>query len=311
MNPPGQRDPASYSAQELADPRVDATTLRHVAAARPDLWQSILNHPNCDAELAAYLRQNSRPATPPPGGHPQGPPHAQGPQTHPGAAPQQGPPPQYGPQPPAGPPPQGAPQTEGQPSQASQGAQQMAAGAKDLANGAKAYFTNTVAPAAVSAAQTVSQRSGQASGTLHWSIWCRFAIPALALVGIISLLLPLGSVSYGGRTEHFNYFSPDAPGEEGVLMLTFYIFVIVFGVVSLLTGQRWALITVAVMGIVTGVFGMLNGFGNASRISSEAYASAGFGAILLGISGLALIVAAVITLLPQQKLGAPAPPPQG
>ncbi|WP_449289442.1 variant leucine-rich repeat-containing protein [Nocardiopsis listeri] len=66
MNPPGQRDPASYSAQELADPSIDPTTLRQIAAARPDLWPQIQSHPNCDQELAGHIRRNTPPSAPQP-----------------------------------------------------------------------------------------------------------------------------------------------------------------------------------------------------------------------------------------------------
>lgn len=290
MNPPGPRDPASYSAQELADPRIDSMTLRQIGAVRPDLWRLIHDHPNCDRELAEYIRRNTPPAVQPQGpqqptGHQQQPPHGFQP---PGAHPQ-------------GPAPHG-----GQPGQASQGAQQIASGAKELAKGAKTYFTTTVAPAAVGAAQTVSQRSGQAPGAVHWSIWFRFAIPALALVAIISLFLPLASLSYRGYSESFNYFSPEAPDGEGAIMLTFFVVVIVFGVVSLVTGKKWALITAAVIAIIAGLFGTINGLGTASSVNNQGIGSVGAGAIFLGLSSLALVASAIVTLLPQKQQ--PTPP---
>ncbi|WP_017547040.1 variant leucine-rich repeat-containing protein [Nocardiopsis prasina] len=290
MNPPGPRDPASYSAQELADPRIDSMTLRQIGAVRPDLWRLIHDHPNCDRELAEYIRRNTPPAAQP-----------QGPQQPTGS--QQQPP--HGFQPP-GAHPQDPPPHGGQPGQASQGAQQIASGAKELAKGARTYFTTTVAPAAVGAAQTVSQRSGQAPGAVHWSIWFRFAIPALALVAIISLFLPLASVSYMGYSESINYFSPDAPDGEGAIMLTFFVVVIVFGVVSLVTGKKWALITAAVIAIIAGLFGTINGLGTASSVNNQGIGSVGAGAIFLGLSSLALVASAIVTLLPQKQQ--PTPP---
>ena len=180
----------------------------------------------------------------------------------------------------------------------------MASGAKDLANGAKAYLANTVAPAAVGAAQKVSQRSGQAPGAVHWTIWFRFALPVLALVGIISLFMPLASASYMGRSASVNYFSEGAPEGEGAFMLLAFMLVIGFSVASLLTGKKWALITAGVLAILVGLIGMINGFGTASAASGERYGSAGAGAILLGTVGLTLIVSAIVTLLPQQRFTA-------
>lgn len=332
MNPPEQRDPASYSAQELADPRIDPTTLRQIAAARPDLWRLIHDHPNCDGQLAEYIRQNASQNAPLPqaraqprglqqpgpqpqaGGQPTGPQSPGSPQPpngfqSPAGAQQPGPPqpggqPQPGAQPPTG-------------SQASQGAQQMAAGAKDLANSAKTYFTNTVAPAAVSAAQTVGQKSGQASasGSVHWTTWFRIAIPILGLFGIITLFMPLVSASYRGYSESMGYFSANAPSEiqsEGMLLLFSFMLVIAFGVTSLVAGRKWAIITVGALAIIAGILGMIGGFGTASNASGISQASVGAGAIFLGLTGLSLIASAVVSfipLLPKQQHPFPQQPP--
>lgn len=60
------KDPASYTAQDLADPTIDASTLGQLASSRPDLWQQILQHPNCYPELRQYIQQQSGAAPPPP-----------------------------------------------------------------------------------------------------------------------------------------------------------------------------------------------------------------------------------------------------
>lgn len=288
MNTPGQRDPASYSAQELADPRIDPATLRLIAAVRPDLWRQIHDHPNCDGELAEYIRNNASQSAP----------------QQQAARPQA--PQQTGPQRPQGAQPTG-PQQPGQPgqppSQASQGAQQMAAGAKDLANSAKTYFTNTVAPAAMSAAQTVGQKSGDATNTggVHWSTWFRIAIPILALFGIFTLFMPLVTISAMGRSESFGFFSPEAPDDlqtEGVLLLFAFVLVIAFGVVSLVLGKAWAIITAGSLTVLIGTLAMFDGFVNANNVSSSPYASAGAGAIFLGITGLGLLASAIISFVP-------------
>lgn len=268
MSTPGQREPASYSAEELADPSIDLTTLRQIAAARPDLWRLIHDHPNCDRELAGHIEQNTPPAAPPQQPQPGGP--------QPGAQPQPG----------------------GQPPQA---AQQMATGARQMADGAKSYFSNTVAPAAQNATQTVSEKSGLSSGSVHWTTWFQFALPAVALIGIIALFMPLASMSAMGRTETINYFSEDAPSGEGVVMLTLFLLVIGFAVVSLLTAKKWAVITTGVIAILAGLLSMLNGFGTSAAINDLGFGSVGAGAILLGIVGIAMLVTAIITMLPKPK----------
>lgn len=315
MNPPGQRDPASYSAQELADPSIDPTTLRQIAAARPDLWPQIQSHPNCDQELAGHIRRNTPPAAPqpptstgaqPPFGAPNG---GQRPPGQPGPPPQGGPP--HPGQPYPGQPHPGG-QYPGRPqeaSQAPQGAQQPTSGAKQFADGAKDYFTNTVAPAALNAAQTVSQRSGQAPGApVHWTIWFRFALPVIALIAIISLFMPLVSASHMGYSVSVNYFSEEAGG-EGAILLVLFLALIGFAVTSLVTGKKWAAITAGVLGVLAGLIGMINGFGSASAASSHMYGSAGAGAILLGITGIGMLASAIITFVPQQRPTPPPPPP--
>lgn len=315
MNPPGQRDPASYSAREMADPSIDSVMLRQIAAVRPDLWPQIQSHPNCDQELAGYIRQNTPPAGPQP-------PTATGAQQPFGSQTGgQRPPGRPGPQPQGGQPYPGQPhpgqphpggQYPGHPevgSQTSQGAQQIASGAKQLAGGAKDYFNKTVAPAAVSAAQNVSERSGQAPGSpVHWTIWFRFALPVITLIAIISLFMPIVSASYRGYSMSVNYFSEEAGG-EGAILLVLFLTIIGFSVASLVTGKKWAIITTGVLGVLAGLIAMINGFGSASAASSQTYGSAGAGAILLGITGIGMMATAIITFLPQQRLTPPPPPP--
>lgn len=55
------RDPASYTAADLADPTIAPATLGQIASVRPDLWPAILAHPNCYPELAAFIQQHSAP----------------------------------------------------------------------------------------------------------------------------------------------------------------------------------------------------------------------------------------------------------
>lgn len=60
------KDPASYTAQDLADPTIDASTLAQLASSRPDLRQHILYHPNCYPELRQYIQEQSGATQAPP-----------------------------------------------------------------------------------------------------------------------------------------------------------------------------------------------------------------------------------------------------
>ena len=60
-------DPSHVTPEDLQDPTIDAETLRQIALARPDLRSQILQHPNCHAELTAYIQQLPNEGPPPPG----------------------------------------------------------------------------------------------------------------------------------------------------------------------------------------------------------------------------------------------------
>lgn len=60
-------NPSHVTPEDLQDPFIDAETLRQIALARPDLRSLILQHPNCHAELTAYIQQLPDQGPPPPG----------------------------------------------------------------------------------------------------------------------------------------------------------------------------------------------------------------------------------------------------
>ncbi|GAA1712178.1 hypothetical protein [Propioniferax innocua] len=53
------QDPASFTAQDLTNPSLDAHTLRSIAIARPDLHFAVLQHPNTPPQLAEDIRRLS------------------------------------------------------------------------------------------------------------------------------------------------------------------------------------------------------------------------------------------------------------
>lgn len=60
-------NPSDISAGDLNDPTIDAETLRQIAVERPDLRSTILQHPNCHAELANFIQNLQTEAAPGPG----------------------------------------------------------------------------------------------------------------------------------------------------------------------------------------------------------------------------------------------------
>lgn len=262
-----QRDPASYHAEELRDPSLHTDVLRHIANSRPDLWDAVLYHPNCYPELANYIsqRRGEQPQTIP---------------THIEAQPQREPNPH---------------------------AQQMSTGAKAFAAGARGYFSETVLPATRKAAQTTIQRIGDHSAKPGaapqpvWRLWVQIALVVLAFFGTIALFLPIASVSVFGFNESFNYFHGEAPSGEGAIMLTGFILVILAGVAAVLLRVTWARITAAVLAILVGLLSAINGFGTMAALGNEPMVSLGAGIVLLALLGVALIAAAVVTLLPARK----------
>lgn len=269
-----QRDPASYRIEELTDPSLHTDVLRHMAFSRPDLWGAVLRHPNCYPELAAYIGQRrgeQPPAIPQPG---EGQAHQQ----------------------------PGEGQAHQQPNQH---VQQMSTGVKTLAAGARGYFNDTVLPATKQAAQTTQQRMGEHhAGTPTRPMWrflVQIALVVLAFFGTIALFLPLASVSVFGFSESFNYFHAEAPSGEGAFMLTGFIVVILAGVTAILLQATWVRITAAVLAILTGLISAINGFVTTAALANEPMVSLGAGSVLLAVIGVALVVAAVVTLLPAKK----------
>lgn len=262
-----QRDPASYTAEELTDPSIDPEVLRHITFVRPDLWDAVLAHPNCYRELAAHIHQQ----------------RGEQPQTY-------------------------SPPAEGQPQrQPNQHAQQTSAGAKTLAAGAKGYFNDTFVPATKKAAQTTNQRIGAHNAKAGvtpqpmWRFWAQIALPVVAFFGTIALFLPIASVSAFGFSQSFSYFHEEAPSGEGAIMLTGFILVILTGVAAIWLRTTWVRITAAVVAILAGLLSGINGFGTMAALGNEPMVSLGAGIVLLALIGIALIAAAVVTLLPAKK----------
>lgn len=280
------RDPASFTAEDLTDPTIDAVTLRSIVAERSDLWPQVLQHPSCYPGLADYIRS------------------------------QQGPP-----QPPSGP---QATQAQQQPQPAQteqQGAgEHFAAGARQLAGGAKDYWNSKAAPAVSGAI-----KDARTNGSKSWTFWGRLAQPFIALLSFITLFFPAirvldefnieqqaeGLAEELGLSDELsaardelglhttqNFLTQDMTA-AGVILLLLLLATIGAAVASLVTTQALLRLVAAGVGAVTGLVAFI-----VSIIylvaAGEDHLTVGFGAVFMLILSILLIAASVIAALPQK-----------
>ncbi|MGO1177669.1 MAG: hypothetical protein ACTMKZ_15975 [Brevibacterium aurantiacum] len=297
----------------LSDPNLDPWTLARLAETRSDLWPAIQQHPNCYPELQHWIsqqlgQQHYQPPAPSGQQQPQAPPRLTPDQW--AAEFQQN----------SGREPTmsefrdaqmrgevGRERTAVDPSM-----QQMTQGAKQLAGGAKDFFTNRVAPTAVGAARNVQtsvrEQAGQARSGGGWQAWMPLALPASAVLSVIGLCLPAASASASGFGYSFSdsqsYFNEDAGG-IGWVLLIFVLITLAFAVTAMVKRVKWSRITAGVAGIVTAIFAAISSFGIMGAVSDysgsgfgvSASASVGPGAVILAIASVCMLAAAVLTLV--------------
>ncbi len=221
-----ERVPSSYTVAELDDPEIRPMMLEQIARARPDLWEAILKHPNCPAELTFWIRRQFT-----------------------------------------------APSSE----------ETLAADA--------------------------AERVRQVSSAAQWRKRAGLTLIGSAVLGIISLFLPLGTISLYGESTSLNYFSPLSLGfsienlfaaVEGIMLLTAMGLVLLFAIAMLLR-EEWARITVGILGITAGTLGMYDGFVTMHNFNEVSFLTLGAGAILLSITSIVLFLGGIVALLPISK----------
>ncbi|MBP1326047.1 hypothetical protein JOF28_001279 [Leucobacter exalbidus] len=278
----------AFTAQQLTNPEIAPATLAEIVNTQPEMWAIVQAHPNCYPALAAHIGQHLATLG-----------VAQVAQVAPVA--------------PVAPVAQAAPTTlaapatpadpAAQPQPASGAGEQVAAGAKLVAAGAKDYFLHTVTPAAKRASASIQQAAHERGVTvpetksLH--AWAPIAVPACAFIAILSLFLPIGSISAYGYSASVNFFAEEAGG-EGVMLLISMLVVIAGSGAALVVHRRWVRITAGVIGILFGLIAAIDGFGTMANINGASGASVGAGSVLLAASATGLLVAAVVTLLPKK-----------
>lgn len=305
----------------LSDPNLDPWTLARLAETRSDLWPAIQQHPNCYPELQHWISQQL--------GHQHQHQSATSGQKH-RQTPSRPAPDQWA---------LGFKQKNGREPTMSEfrdaqmrgeiaperkatdpSMQQMSQGARQLAGGAKDFFSQRVAPSAAGAARTVqisfNEQAGQVRSGAGWRAWIPLALPAFAVLSIVALCLPVATASASGFgfsvSDSQTYFDEDAEG-IGWWLMTFVVIVLAFSVTAMVNRAKWARITAGVAGIITGLFAALLSFGVMAAVSDysgsgfgvSASASVGPGAVILAITSVGMLVTAVITLVMLRGQAAP------
>lgn len=194
--------------------------------------------------------------------------------------------------------------------------QQITDGAKQLASGAKDFFSNRIVPGAKQfyADQVASNGRGVAypgrpgggvpsqQPPTQFDVWISRA-PIIASIAafflIISLFLP--AASYGRQS--INYISAD--GGEGGFLLVAYLLTIGASVTALFVHRKWSRITGGTIGAVVGLISAMDAFSSMSSIYGGA--SVGVGLILMAILSIVLILSAAAILLSLRGIGARLP----
>ena len=155
---------------------------------------------------------------------------------------------------------------------------------------------------------SVGDQVGQARKSSSWQAWVPIALPAFAVIGLIALFFPAATASASGFGLSYSasqsFFDDDAGG-AGWWLLILHLAVLGFGVTAIANRAKWARITAGTAGVVVGLIAAFSGFGIIGAASSfggssmgiSASASPGPGAVILAISSLGTLAAAVLTLL--------------
>ena len=183
------------------------------------------------------------------------------------------------------------------------GAQEAAAAASA---GAKDFFQNRLAPAAQGAARSFQQTVTDKNATPMAKLIriAGFALPAVALLAIVSLFLPAATVSGWGQEESISMFE----GGDGVVLLIFFILAIAGAVAWIVLGATWARITAACLGAVGGVVALIATIFVFSGVSGAGgfgvSATAGFGTVILLLLSILMIAAGALMFFPTEKKAA-------
>lgn len=163
-------------------------------------------------------------------------------------------------------------------------------------------------------AHEFSGTASQRPRTVQWANNVRAALTVPAILGIISVFLPVLSTVglFGVRTGNLYFFSPlvtdVSAGDDlvwvfsGVIILGAMTAVIAFARAMTRTHRTWARITAGIIGIVVGLCGMLGGFAMMFAYTQLHYMSAGSGMTVLAIASTVIFFTGIVALLPAPRV---------
>lgn len=145
--------------------------------------------------------------------------------------------------------------------------------------------------------------------------WPSFALMGAALLGLISVFLPIANIEFFGESGSVSWFDlkdlaavtgqESAAANEGVVLLIVTLLVAAAALASALLRKGWARILAGVLGILGGIIMMIDGFSNISHFGSHeaemAGVSPGIGLWLLALTGIATAVVAVLVMVIRPK----------
>ncbi len=318
------REPSTYTAAELADPSIPATTLGQLASVRPDLLPAILAHPNCYPELTQWIHQQA-PSTPAHNGGPHQDQQGYGQQSgqNQQGYDQQGYDQSGQNQQPYGQQPYGdqsgqhqqpyAQQPYGDQSNQNQQPYGQQGYGQQPGQHQQAYAQQPYGDQSNQNQQGYGQQPswnqptgnvGQTTGSSKRTKVALITVVSASVIAMISLFLPIMSMSGFGMSESMNFFSDEMDG-EGAILLVLLLVVVAFAILAILTRKKWARITTGVVGIIAGLLGMIDSLINIGDVAEAVKDSFGFvsmgpALILLGLGGTALLIASVVALIPSK-----------
>lgn len=267
--------------------------LAKLAPERPDLWPQIRRHPNCYPELARWIDMHAAQTAPVP----------QKPTADDWAA-------LFG-------------QANGREPTMSEyyaalesgeiggentrdpSLQQMSAGARQIATGAKDFYNARVAPAVERTGERVAPTARAATAAIPggWLAKAPLALPITAFIALISLFLPVATRN--GRAK--NFFADELSG-EGVFLLVLLIAAIALAACAMVTGHRKLRLATGIVGAIVGLIGVIDCFIVMAAVVNGA--AVGAGAIIMLLASVVIIassVAMIVQLRRERSAGGQAP----
>lgn len=182
--------------------------------------------------------------------------------------------------------------------------QQISAGARQIATGAKDFYNARIAPAVERTGERVAPTARAASAAIPsgWLAKTPLALPISAFIALVALFLPIATRN--GRAK--NFFTDELSG-EGVFLLVLLIVTIALAAFALVTRHRKLRLAAGIVGAIVGLIGLIDCFIVMSAVANGA--AVGVGAIIVLLASVVIIASSVAMIVQlRQERSAPTPP---